>query len=103
MAHYTYRGKPIDISTLVMMNEHSVALGNANMNARGDILGKGGTVVKTAEQRSSEYYQQFTQNATPTDEEYAVQAVVPSSYTVQPVQEQDGEFDFDSTTPKKRK
>ena len=102
MGHFTYKGRPLDISTLIMMNEHSVALGNANMNARGDILGKGGTVIKTAEQISSDYYQQFSQTATPTDEEYAVQSVQPSSYSVESVPTNDVNFD-EPQAPKKRK
>lgn len=34
---------------LKFQHQHSVAIGNANMNARGDIIGRGGTVIKKRE------------------------------------------------------
>lgn len=68
--HYTYKGRPIDMGTMLMVNEHSVALGNANMNARGDILGKGGKVVTSKESIELEYQQ--NQPVVETDEDLAV-------------------------------
>lgn len=56
--HYTYKGKPVDMGAMLMINEHKVALGNANMNARGDLLGRGGQVLQTNEELVDEYYQQ---------------------------------------------
>lgn len=88
--HNSYKGRAIDLAALVMMNEHAVALGNANMNARGDILGKGGSVVKTAEEVNEEYYQKLNAAAIETDEDYAVSAA--------PVVNEEL-----STEPKKRK
>jgi hypothetical protein len=77
---YTYRGKKIDLQSLIMMNEHTVALGNANMNARGDVLGKGGRVVKTAEERHAEYIQKS--QAINTNEGYATSnEVQPTNYS----------------------
>lgn len=48
--HTTYRGQTIDMELLKFQNQHKVALGNAHMNARGDKIGKGGTVLKTREE-----------------------------------------------------
>lgn len=48
--HTSYRGTPIDMEMLKFQHQHSVAIGNANMNARGDIIGRGGTVVKKREE-----------------------------------------------------
>jgi hypothetical protein len=48
--HYTARGEKIDIAALAARHAATPALGNARMNARGDILGENGIVLKTQEQ-----------------------------------------------------
>ena len=48
--HTTYRGTTIDMDSLSRENEKSSALGNMGVNARGDKLGPGGTVTRTADQ-----------------------------------------------------
>lgn len=50
------KGRAID--TALMQEKHGaqVALGNANMNARGDIVGRGGVVKKTAKEVEQDYY-----------------------------------------------
>lgn len=48
--HTSYRGSIIDMDMLKYQNQHQVALGNAKLNARGDKIGTGGTVVKTREE-----------------------------------------------------
>ncbi|MFS8320051.1 hypothetical protein ACMG5I_03910 [Escherichia coli] len=48
--HTTYRGTTIDMDMLKYQNQHQVALGNANLNARGDKIGSGGTIIKTREE-----------------------------------------------------
>lgn len=50
------RGETLDMGRLMAQNENTVALGNASMNARGDIVGPGGRVIKSREQRATEYY-----------------------------------------------
>lgn len=42
----TARGKEIDMNKLINQNEMTVAVGNMNVNARGDRLGPGGTIIK---------------------------------------------------------
>lgn len=69
---YTYKGRPVDMGALVMMNEHAVALGNANLNARGDVLGAGREVIKTSEEIVEEYYAQQTAQIINTNEEIAL-------------------------------
>ena len=44
--HLSARGKPINFDELQHQNKEVVAVGNANMNANGDILGRGGKVVR---------------------------------------------------------
>lgn len=49
------RGRDVDMQALRIKNQHVKAVGNANVNARGDLLGKGGKVIKTREQLAQEY------------------------------------------------
>ena len=77
--HYTYKGKPVDMGALLMMNQHAVALGNANLNARGDQLGQGGEIIQTAEQIAEEYYQQQAAQVITTDEAIAVSDPAPAA------------------------
>ena len=53
--HVTARGEPFDMSKLRSTNSTKPALGNANMNARGDIIDKAGTILKTQEQIVAEW------------------------------------------------
>ena len=50
------RGRTVDMARLAMEHGDMVALGNASMNARGDLLGPGGQVVKTREQIARDYH-----------------------------------------------
>ena len=91
----SHRGKAVDMGALIMANEKAVALGNANMNARGDILGKGGVVVKSREEQAQEYYEQQSARVISTKEEPAVHV---------PKIEEDIILDTDdNSNPKKRK
>lgn len=53
--HITMRGEYIDMNRLRSVNADTPAIGNASLNARGDILGKGGVVLKTQEQIEAEW------------------------------------------------
>lgn len=53
--HMTMRGEVIDMEKLRIANGDQVALGNASKNARGDIVGQGGVVLKTQEQIEAEW------------------------------------------------
>lgn len=63
--YQTASGKYIDMEALRMANETVIAVGNMNVNARGDIIGPGGKVVKTAAQVNKEFY---AQNVSPANE-----------------------------------
>lgn len=52
---YTAQGELIDMHALATKHANTPALGNARMNARGDILGDGGVVLKTQEQVEAEW------------------------------------------------
>ena len=43
------RGESIDFDLLQHHNKDTIAVGNANMNANGDIIGRGGKIVRKAE------------------------------------------------------
>ena len=52
--HVTYRGITIDMDSIRRENERTPAIGNMKVNARGDQLGRGQQVTKTAEQIARE-------------------------------------------------
>ncbi len=52
----TMQGKDIDLDKLRIRNETVLAVGNARMNARGDELGPGGTIIRKREDASTEYH-----------------------------------------------
>ena len=53
----TMQGKMVDIEKLRAANENTRAVGNMNVNARGDIVGPGNTVVRSKEDVMKEYYE----------------------------------------------
>ena len=52
--HTSYRGASIDMDSMRRENEKTPALGNMNVNAKGDQLARGGAVAKTADQLARE-------------------------------------------------
>jgi len=52
--HLTAKGNHIDMDKLRAIHATKPALGNANKNARGDMLGPGGKILKTQEQIQAE-------------------------------------------------
>jgi hypothetical protein len=52
----TMRGKTLDMGRLIAQNDTAIALGNANMNARGDIIDRKGQVVRKREDTAHEYF-----------------------------------------------
>lgn len=51
----TMRGQSLDMARLMAQNAHKMALGNASMNARGDIVERG-RVIKPREEIAREYH-----------------------------------------------
>jgi hypothetical protein len=54
--HTSARGKAVDMGAIKTKNEHVRAVGNQNVNARGDIIDSHGNVIKDANKRVNEYY-----------------------------------------------
>ena len=52
----TATGKSIDLETMMLKNEDTIAVGNKFVNARGDELGTGGEVIRSREEVIQDYY-----------------------------------------------
>lgn len=52
--HRSARGRPIDFDSIQLAHDKVIAVGNAGYNARGDLLGTGGRIIKTVEQINKE-------------------------------------------------
>ena len=50
------RGVEIDLAKLMARQEKNITIGNTQTNARGDQLGKGGRIVKSADELAREHY-----------------------------------------------
>tara|TARA_R110002074_G_scaffold64842_1_gene154555 strand:+ start:43 stop:528 length:486 start_codon:yes stop_codon:yes gene_type:complete len=50
------RGVEIDLGKLMARQEKNITVGNTKTNARGDQLGKGGRIVKSADELAREHY-----------------------------------------------
>ena len=68
----TAQGKTIDLEKLKLQNELVQAVGNMQVNARGDQLGTGGQVVKTREQMVDQHYQNNTVKRRKVDDDNAI-------------------------------
>ena len=53
----SHRGEMIDMSALMTSNIDTIAVGNATMNARGDVVNKRGEIVKSRSEIVQDYYQ----------------------------------------------
>lgn len=53
----TMQGRMVDIEKLRGANESVQAVGNMKVNARGDVLGPNGTIVKAKQKVMREYYE----------------------------------------------
>lgn len=58
----TAQGKVIDMAALIAKNEKVKAVGNMNVNARGDEIDERGRVIKSVNDRTSESYSKTVGN-----------------------------------------
>lgn len=56
MKTFSQKGQLIDFGKLIETQGATIAVGNANLNARGDIVGRGGAIVKTRDEVANDYY-----------------------------------------------
>ena len=54
--HITSKGVVIDMESVIAAQGDTVAIGNMRVNAKGDLLGPGGKVIKTADERARDHY-----------------------------------------------
>ncbi len=62
--HTSMRGVQIDMDSLRSRNEDTIAVGNASMNARGDIIGKGGNVIVRREELARKHHEKSSTAST---------------------------------------
>lgn len=95
--HLTMRGDPIDMHALMSRHATTTAIGNARMNARGDILGQGGLVLKTQEQVNEEWRRAQAQQDASVGIDPNIKAPMPAGMTTvqQPKKVLADDRDFD--------
>jgi len=57
MAYKSMQGKEVDMEKIMRQNELMPAIGNIKVNARGDELGPGGTIIRKREDIINAYYE----------------------------------------------
>ena len=58
----TAMGQRINIDQLLVVNERSVAVGNMNVNARGDQVGPSGEIIKPKNEIMKDHYNRPTES-----------------------------------------
>lgn len=97
--HITMRGELIDMNRLRSINADTPAIGNASLNARGDILGRGGVVLKTQEQIEAEWEaNRLAREASVRPADIKGDNVIPTAPVRKQLEADDQFFDVDSTT-----
>jgi hypothetical protein len=55
MKTVSMRGVEVDFARYIAQHENDIAIGNGKMNARGDVIGRGGVIVKRREAIAAQY------------------------------------------------
>lgn len=86
---YTAMGKQLDMASLAAKNEKVRAVGNMNVNARGDILSPSNEVIDNTNQRINRIYnktvhkKQMINDITPTEQELSALKVAQREQALQ--------------------
>ena len=91
----TAKGKSLDLGALQLKNEHVKAVGNMNVNARGDLVDGQNKPINSRNQR---VHRQYNNQTTPMKTTPAAAAPVPP---VIPTPPEDFEDNFDATLLKR--
>lgn len=80
--HRSMRGVSIDLSSIMAGQEKNITVGNTKSNARGDQLGRGGRVVKSAAEIARDHYNQnppqaVTKTSIKTDDKVSTKTPTP--------------------------
>jgi hypothetical protein len=100
--HISMRGEVVDFNRLRMANAEKPALGNASMNARGDLIGHGGVIIKTQEQIDAEHEALIAaqrENSRPVDIKDMAAVAAAAGKMPPPKQVNPDDADFDPETP----
>lgn len=62
----TSSGRMVDVDSIRIQQEQSIAVGNMKVNAKGDVIGKNGEVIETAHERTVAYHKTATKVVTKT-------------------------------------
>lgn len=79
MVYRSMQGKTVDMEKLMRQHELTPAVGNMNVNARGDELGEGGKIIRKREDIVQAYYEGHPESK-PTPREEPI--ISPSPATV---------------------
>ena len=85
--HITSKGKVIDIESVIAQQGDTVAIGNMRVNAKGALLGPGGKVIQTADERAREFYKNSETNV---DQNVSIKSSQPVSGDGDPVSAEGG-------------
>lgn len=77
--HRSAMGKIVDMAAIRAKNEQTRAVGNMNVNARGDIIDSHGNIINDNNKRVNEHYMRSVMNRGP-----ARQVLVPQDKRVEP-------------------
>ena len=95
MSNYrTAMGKSVDMGSLIARNEKTRAVGNMNVNARGDTIDAHGRIVKSVTEKVSDKYAKTVGNRSAN--------VVKKSNTLQPDAPKPAEIDLSELNPIER-
>jgi hypothetical protein len=62
IVHRSAKGKTVDMAALRSRNEHTRAVGNMNVNTRGDVIDSNGNVINDNNKRVNEHYMKSVVN-----------------------------------------
>lgn len=77
----TMQGKEVDMDKIMTQHELMPAIGNINVNARGDELGPGGKILRKREEVIAEYYENNPKAKRDQKEPIKTKSVDPASST----------------------
>jgi hypothetical protein len=99
--HMTALGKPFDMAALRAKNELTRAVGNMNVNARGDTLDSNNHIIQDSTKRVNEMYKKTIQTATKANATNPSTVIVPKIDPAEVSQHELNDFDDDTPNPDK--
>jgi hypothetical protein len=93
--HYTALGELIDMNAIAAKHANTIAIGNASMNARGDIVNNSGVVLRTQEQIEDAWKKEKESKSTRTGTSISPDIKAPLPDSVVSTKNLDTDQDFD--------